>query len=391
MVSGPPRLVSVWCPEWPTVAAGIPPDQPAIVVRANRVIARTPAAAVAGVRAGARRRSAQGACPDALVLEHDLDRDARAFEPVVRAIAEMAPRLEVVEPGWVCLAARGPSRYFGGDAAMAARIVRVVGESAAVPVVVGVGVAEGRTASAIAARRAARTAEGVLVVPAGEASRFIADQSVAWLRELGEVDADMVDLFARLGVTKMGQLAALDRGDVLARFGVEGAHAHRVGGATDDRPAVATDPPPERWVEQTFAEPVEQLDTVVFVAKRLADQLAAELAAEGRVCVRLVVVVETEHGERSERAWYRDRGFAERGVEHDVGGLAADAGQRFERLARARDLAAVLLDEDPAGLDQVLRLRAVQADRLDAGRQSLDAQREHRRRGPRPGEERARR
>ena len=310
MVSGPPRLVSVWCPEWPTVAAGIPPDQPAIVVRANRVIARTPAAAVAGVRAGARRRSAQGACPDALVLEHDLDRDARAFEPVVRAIAEMAPRLEVVEPGWVCLAARGPSRYFGGDAAMAARIVRVVGESAAVPVVVGVGVAEGRTASAIAARRAARTAEGVLVVPAGEASRFIADQSVAWLRELGEVDADMVDLFARLGVTKMGQLAALDRGDVLARFGVEGAHAHRLAGATDDRPAVATDPPPERWVEQTFAEPVEQLDTVVFVAKRLADQLAAELAAEGRVCVRLVVVVETEHGERSERAWYRDRGFA---------------------------------------------------------------------------------
>jgi protein ImuB len=292
------------------VAAGITPDRPAIVVRANRVIARTPAAAAAGITAGARRRAAQGACPDVLVLEHDPDRDARAFEPVVRAVAEMAPRLEVVEPGWICLAARGPSRYFGGDASMAALMVRVVAECVGQSVCIGVGVAEGRTASAIAARRASRTADGVFIVPVGEAGGFVAGQSVGWLRELGEIDAEMIDLFARLGVTKMGQLAALDRGDVLARFGAEGAHAHRLASATDDRPAAATDPPPERWVEHPFAEPIEQLDTVVFVAKRLADQLAAELAAEGRVCVRLVVIVETEHGERSERAWYRDRGFA---------------------------------------------------------------------------------
>ena len=37
--------------------------------------------------------------------------------------------------------------------------------------------------------------------------------------------------------------------------------------------------------------------------------------------------------------------LAERDVEHHVGGLAADAGQRLQRLARARHLAAVLGDE----------------------------------------------
>ncbi len=76
------------------------------------------------------------------------------------------------------------------------------------------------------------------------------------------------------------------------------------------RPPAVSDPSPEWWVEHPFLEPVEQLEAVVFTAKRLADQLVADLAGEGRVCVRLVVVIETEYGERCERAWYRDQGLS---------------------------------------------------------------------------------
>ncbi len=64
-----------------------------------------------------------------------------------------------------------------------------------------------------------------------------------------------------------------------------------------------------------------------------------------------------------------DRRFAERGVQHDVRGLAADAGQGFQRLAVARHFAAVLLDEDAAGGDQVRGLRVVQADGVDVALQ----------------------
>lgn len=303
-----PRLVTVWCPDWPVVAASIPGDRPAAVFRSNRVVARSPAAIAAGVQPGERRRSAQGACPELLVLDHDPDRDARAFEPVIRSVADMAPRLEVVEPGWICLAARGPSRYFGGDEAMAARMVDLV--RAVSGARVGVGVAEGRAASAIASRRASNTSTGVVVVPSGGATTYVEQLPVAWLRELGEVTPEFVDLLVRLGLRRLGQLARLEAGDVLARFGAEGLHAHRLAGGADTRAAVATDPAPEWWVDEAFLEPVEQLETVVFVAKRLADSLVAQLAADGRVCVRLVVVIETEHGERSERAWYRDRGLS---------------------------------------------------------------------------------
>ena len=40
----------------------------------------------------------------------------------------------------------------------------------------------------------------------------------------------------------------------------------------------------------------------------------------------------------------RERLLAERGVEHDIGGLAANPGQRLQLHAGARDLAAVPVD-----------------------------------------------
>src|SRR5690606_8689867 len=123
------RFVTLWCPEWPVVAARLAPDEPAVVLRAERVTARNPAAIRAGIRPGERRRTAQQACPRLVLVDHDPDRDGREFEPVVRAVAELAPRLEVVEPGLLCLPARGPSRYFGGEQAAAELLVTTVPEA----------------------------------------------------------------------------------------------------------------------------------------------------------------------------------------------------------------------------------------------------------------------
>ena len=149
-----------------------------------------------------------------------------------------------------------------------------------------------------------------MVVAPGTSPAFLAPLPVAWLHLLGEVDPELVGLFARMGLARLGDLAALPAGDVLARFGPSGRHAHHLAGGLDDRLAGGTEPPPERRVEQTFDDPVVQLEPLVFVGKHLADQLVAALAAEGRVCTRVVVTAETEHGERTERAWYRAAGLS---------------------------------------------------------------------------------
>jgi protein ImuB len=76
------RTLVVHVADWPLVAAGVPASEPAVVVRANRVVAASVAARAEGVAPGLRRRQAQARCPHVTVLDHDPARDARAFEPV---------------------------------------------------------------------------------------------------------------------------------------------------------------------------------------------------------------------------------------------------------------------------------------------------------------------
>ena len=117
-----PRHVVVLCPDWPVVAWGIPLNEPAAVFVANRVVACSPAARVEGVAIGQRRRDAQSRCPDIAVLEQDLDREARLFEPVAAALTDITPRVEITGPGIVGFPTLGPSKFFGGDVAMAKKI-----------------------------------------------------------------------------------------------------------------------------------------------------------------------------------------------------------------------------------------------------------------------------
>lgn len=333
----PVRMVTVWCPDWPVTAAGCRHDVPAAVMRGHRVVARTAAAAAEGVVIGQRRRQAQQRCPHIVLLDDDPARDAREFESIVRAVAEIAPRVDLVEPGWLSVAARGPSRYFGGDAALADHLHHIVlqrivsdrtvpdhtildrtgagapdepmNQTPHAEAGVGVGVADGRFAASIAARLAVRRGHPVVVEASGS-PEFCAALPVGWLQTLGEVDGDLVDLFTRLGIRRLGEFAALAPSDVLGRFGPVGLHAHRLASGVDIRPANTTDPAPERRLASVLDDPAAQTDAVVFVAKQLADQLAERLSADGRVCTRLVVLLETEHGERSERSWYRSAGLS---------------------------------------------------------------------------------
>ncbi len=303
----PQRIVSVWFADWPVTAAGFGADVPAAVMSAHRVIARTASAASEGVVIGQRRRQAQRRCPHIELVDRDTDRDAREFEPVVRAVAELSPRLDVVEPGWISLRSRGPSRYFGGDDMLAERLLEACAAVAPVSVP-GIGIADGRFASSVAARLALRRGHPV-VVEAGGSPGFCAELPIGWLQTLGEADAELVELFARLGLRRLGDLASLSVVDVLGRFGHPGVHAHRLASGADMRPSSTTDPAPERRLDHVLDDPAAQSSAVVFIAKQLADELAESLAAEGRVCTRLVVSLESEHGERSERSWYRSAGL----------------------------------------------------------------------------------
>ena len=277
------------------------------VVAANRVVACSEGARVEGVECGLRRRQAESRCPGIVVVADDPARDARAFEPVVAAVEAFTPGVEIVRPGVCAFATRGPSRYFGGDASLAAKVAEAVdavlaGMAAGAPRC-RVGVADGR----LAAELAALSSRGEPVVVARGGSRaFLADFSVA---AATGGDVDRADLLVRLGIRTVGDLAALPMPAVLARFGTEGAVSCRRARGLDERPLAARTPPPDLAVSAELDPPADRLETVAFLARSLAEQLHLALATRGLAATRVLVEAETEHGEWLARRWRHDGGL----------------------------------------------------------------------------------
>jgi len=292
----------VWVPDWPLVAAGVPVTEAAAVFVANRVVACTEAARAADVRRHMRRREAQARCPSLLVLERDPDRDARAFEAVVQALEVFTPRIEITRPGRCAFPTRGPSRYFGGDAALARQAVEAVEAVLGDVVAVAAGVADGPFAAAHAARTAyvsrREDEPPVWIVEPGATAGYLAPLTLSALDR-----PDLTDVLGRLGLYTLGDLAALPATDVLGRFGTDGAEAHRLARGLDARPPATEPPPADLVVSADLDPPATEVAPAAFVARGLADELHRRLAARGSVCTRIVVTAETEHGERSERVW----------------------------------------------------------------------------------------
>ncbi|MGW5582298.1 DNA polymerase Y family protein [Micromonospora chokoriensis] len=296
MTGSPARTLLLWCPDWPVLAAeivdGVPATGPVAVLHANRVVACSERARAEGVRRGLRKREAQGRCPQLTVVDYDPGRDTRAFEPVVAAVEELVAGVEVVRPGACAVAARGPSRYLGGEEAAAERIIEHVAQSCLVESQVGI--ADGVFAAGLAARA------GRVVAPGGT-PEFLAGLPV---EALGR--SALADLLRRLGVRTLGDFAALPAGDVLARFGFDGVLAHRLAAGRDHRPLAVRQPPADLTVTAEHDEPIDRVDVAAFVARTLAEQLHERLAGHGLACTRLGIEAVTEHGQELHRVWRHD-------------------------------------------------------------------------------------
>ena len=311
----PFRFGVLWCPNWAVVAAQAAFDEPVVVLHGNRVIAHSLAAAREGIVVGQRRRQAQACCPHVRLVDHDPDGDARRFDEIVTAIAALIPRIEITEPGMLSFLAKGPSRYFGGEAAMAERMTALATTAAASASSLaavggfGMGVADGRFAATIAAQQAAARGSPV-IVPTESTADFLAPLPVHLLASVAGLDDEFVELLQRLGIRQLGQLAALSVADVLARFARQGEFAHRIASGGDDRPPDTVEPPSGLVALQVLDDPAHHVDTLVFICRQLADQLVGALSADGKVCTRLIITAETEHSERNERLWYRSTGLS---------------------------------------------------------------------------------
>lgn len=310
------RTTVLWVPDWPVVAAvraaDVPPHLPAAVQHGARLTAVSALARAQGVRRGMRRRQAQGACPEVVLLPADDDRDARLFEPVAAATEAVVAGIEVARPGLLLLPAGGAARFHGTEEALAERLVSVVAERTGHECQVGT--ADGLLAAVLAAR----TDE---VVPPGASPAFLAPRDVGDLAPAAMQDdavravADLVDLLRRLGLRTLGDLAALAGGDVHARFGAWGTWAWTLVRGEDLRPPARRRPEADLEVRADLDPPAHRVDVATFAGRRLAEELHALLTEQSLTCGRLRIAARTDAGDELSRTWRTDLG--------GLGGLSA--------------------------------------------------------------------
>ena len=295
------RTLVARCDHWPVVALGHPLTEPVAVVAGSRVVAASVAARRHGVVPGLRRRTAAARCADLVVRERDLATEARAFEPVVAALDAVTPQVEVSGPGACAFAAGGPSRYFGGDGALAGLVLERVTQALGGRTGVRVGIADDPFTAAVAAG----LADPTCVVEPGGSAAFLAPLPI---RLLGR--PELSDVLVRLGIDTLGVFADLPEADVLGRFGAEGRRAQCLAAGTDERPLAPREPPADWSVSTEIDPPADRADQVAFCARALADRLHRRLDGAGMSCVRVAAEVETSEGESFVRLWSHEGGLS---------------------------------------------------------------------------------
>ena len=287
-----------------------------------------PLARALGVRRGIPLGSAHRLAPEATFLDLAPDPDGDAVEAACERLAGFSPGIagtsDVTDTAFGRLAVHvdGLTRLFGPEEVLVARI-----SVALAPILPGpprAGIAGTGFAATVAAAHAAEGGPPVLVPP-GDDGRFLAPFPARLLTR----DPDIRARLGRFGLRTIGSVAELPRSAVVARFGEEGALLHaRARGEETERfqPRRA----PERMVlALPLDPPVEGLEAVRFVLRRLVAALADQLVARGRAAgiARLVV--------RYDLSFARRGSAPELRVEQRLPEPTADA-EAIERLLLAR-------------------------------------------------------
>lgn len=301
----PVRSLVVWVPDWPVVALareGLAEAEGPIAVFAKGMVAATsPAARADGVRRGMRRRDAQARCPQLQVVDADDARDHRTFAPLIARLEEIAPGVQLREPGLCALRVKGPARFYGGEAGAATALTGALAELGVNDVRAGVG--DGPFTAEQAARTTGPDAP-MRIVPPGAAAAFLAPLPVTALE-----DESVASLFARLGIHTLGQLAALPPARLIERLGPRGARLHALASGLDSQPVQPRTPPPELEREVSFEPPLEIADQVAFGIRLAAEQFISGLGAVDLVCTELRVALTGDRGDHSERVWLHPGAF----------------------------------------------------------------------------------
>ena len=304
------RSLVLWVPSWPVVAAQWHDDvpearagDPVAIVHKGVILECSPEALNAGVRTGIKRRDAQMRCPDIVLVAHSAERDRSVFDRVIIGLQDTVPHHTLLSPGMLAFGARGLARFYG-DEDRAARALRDAVAKTESSVDVRIGVADDLFSAMMAATHTER-ARPVRRIEPGASGAFLAGLPIEVLD-----DSYVVSLLTRLGVSTLGQCAALGEDALRQRFGAVGEKIYHLASGLDHSVVSPQDAPLDvsQLVELPDAHHV--VDHVAFSIRVPTEDYVSRLSAAGVVCTRVRITVGFDNAQNDTRVWLHPRFFS---------------------------------------------------------------------------------
>jgi DNA polymerase-4 len=250
------------------VVVGGDPDRRGVVSTANYLARRY------GIHSAMAAAQARRLCPQAVFLRPRFDRYKELSHQVMAILDDSFTTLEQVSvdeaygelppavPGCV------PAETIGRQ--IKARVLAETG------LIISIGIGRSKSIAKLASDHS--KPDGLLVIRPGRERAFLAPLPVGALNGVGPHTRARLE---KLGITTIGQLAALPEADLDRAFGKHGRWLWQLANAQDDRPIVADYGPPKSISkEDTFERDVADLDRASAHVRELAERVAARAAAK---------------------------------------------------------------------------------------------------------------
>ena len=273
--------------------------RPVVVAHADAPVvwSASPAATQTGVVEGQRLSEAMGRCPSLVVLDARPARYEARDAAILDALERVVPGVEPAGLGTAYVELASLARCYRSPAALHAALLGCAPSELRPRLGVGPTKFVAGLAASLAGThgRSGNVAPNVTVVDGSEVAAFVTRVPVTAL----PVEAEMIRRLRLVGITTVGQLAALPRHALVAQFGAQGMRLVALldGAAEPVRPR----PREERVRERlAFPEPLTSREAVLAAAAQVLRRVLRHPRGRDRVARQLVVRAETEQGKRWE-------------------------------------------------------------------------------------------
>lgn len=265
-------------------------DKPVIVGGATRGVVSTACyvARIKGVKSAMPMFKALALCPDAVVIRPDIRKYSAVGKQVRELMLELTPLVEPISIDEAFLDLTGTTRLHGHSPALSlATLLKNIETK------LGISASAGLSYNKYLAKVASdlEKPRGFSVIGKAEAKSFLAEKSVSLIWGVGRAFQEQLQ---KDGITRIGQLQAMQRADLLRRYGVMGARLFHLARGEDARSVSPHDETKSISAETTFNHDISAYAPLERILWQLAEKVSRRAKYDGLAGLTVVLKLKTK-------------------------------------------------------------------------------------------------